>query len=103
MQPGAWAGVVRGTSPDCAFVAVTKAKWDCRKTEIHQLRQAVDEASSSRGDGKVDHKMLEQVAGFLNHVARAYPTIKMYLNGVYATMNAWRPDWDEEGWKMGNL
>ena len=46
-------------------------------------------------------KMLEQVAGFLNHVARAYPLLKIYLNGIYATMNAWRPDRDEAGWKTG--
>ncbi|KAL7564367.1 hypothetical protein ACA910_001517 [Epithemia clementina (nom. ined.)] len=49
----------------------------------------------------VDHKTLEQVAGYLNQVAQAYPTIKIYLNGVYATLNAWRPDCDEDGWKTG--
>ncbi|KAL7580706.1 hypothetical protein ACA910_002213 [Epithemia clementina (nom. ined.)] len=49
----------------------------------------------------VNHKTLEQVAGYLNHVARAYPTIKIYLNGVYATLNAWHPDHDEDGWKTG--
>ncbi|KAL7580181.1 hypothetical protein ACA910_012932 [Epithemia clementina (nom. ined.)] len=101
-QPGAWAGVVCGTSPDRPFVAVMQTKWDRTKSEVHRLRQAIDEASSAAGDGKVDCKMLEQTAGFLNHVAQAYHTIKMYLNGVYATMNVWRPDRDKEGWKVGN-
>ncbi|KAL7570121.1 hypothetical protein ACA910_019966 [Epithemia clementina (nom. ined.)] len=68
--------------------------------EISRPRVQVDLANAPRGDGKVDHKTLEQVAGFLNHVARAFPTIKLYLNGIYATMNAWRPDRDEDGWKV---
>ncbi|KAL7580626.1 hypothetical protein ACA910_002142 [Epithemia clementina (nom. ined.)] len=69
--------------------------------EISRLRVQVDLANSPGGDGKVDHKTLEQVAGFLNHVARAFPTIKLYLNGVYAMLNAWRPDQDKDGWKVG--
>ncbi|KAL7559916.1 hypothetical protein ACA910_007283 [Epithemia clementina (nom. ined.)] len=28
------------------------------------------------------------------------PPIQIYLNGVYASMNAWRPDRDEEGWRL---
>ncbi|KAL7571135.1 hypothetical protein ACA910_014740 [Epithemia clementina (nom. ined.)] len=61
----------------------------------------VDMANATGSDGKVDHKTLEQVTGFLNHVARAFPTIKLYLNGVYATLNSWRADRDEDGWKVG--
>ncbi|KAL7556539.1 hypothetical protein ACA910_017630 [Epithemia clementina (nom. ined.)] len=91
-RPGAWAGVVCGTMPTRPFVSVTQEKWNRTKIEIARLRAQVNLANATGGDGKVDHKTLEQVAGFLNHVARAFPTIKIYLNGVYATLNAWRPD-----------
>ncbi|KAL7563713.1 hypothetical protein ACA910_021412 [Epithemia clementina (nom. ined.)] len=100
--PGAWAGVVCMTRPICQYVSVTQEKWDKTKQEIHRLKQEVSHAQGP-GSGHVSHKVLEQVAGFLNHVARAFPTIKIYLNGVYATLNAWRPDRDEEGWKIGQF
>ncbi|KAL7571687.1 hypothetical protein ACA910_011214 [Epithemia clementina (nom. ined.)] len=59
-------------------------------------------ATEPGGDGKVDHETLEQVAGILNHVARTFPTITIYLNSVYATMNSWHPDRDKEGWRVGD-
>ncbi|KAL7565773.1 hypothetical protein ACA910_010211 [Epithemia clementina (nom. ined.)] len=101
-RPGAWAGVVCGTIPDRPYITVTLSKWEKTKTEIARLRSGLDKALAQHGDCKMNRKMLEQVTGYLNHVARAFPTIKLYLNGVYATMNAWRPDRDEEGWRLGN-
>ncbi|KAL7573419.1 hypothetical protein ACA910_013739 [Epithemia clementina (nom. ined.)] len=47
-------------------------EWERTEAKISQLRAAVEEAMGPAGDHKVDHKMLEQVAGFLNHVARAF-------------------------------
>ncbi|KAL7568689.1 hypothetical protein ACA910_021685 [Epithemia clementina (nom. ined.)] len=82
-------------------MAVTQSKWDKTKEEVKRLCNEVNTASSLGGDKMVDHKTLEQVAGYLNHVARAYPTIKLYLNGVYTTLNAWRPDRNKDGWKTG--
>ncbi|KAL7570650.1 hypothetical protein ACA910_014924 [Epithemia clementina (nom. ined.)] len=101
-RPGAWAGVVCGTRPSRPFVSVTQEKWDKTKQEVQRLTEEVRHA---QGEGRrhVSHKVLEQVAGFLNHVARAFPTIKIYLNGVYATLNAWQPYWDEDGWKNGQF
>ncbi|KAL7573562.1 hypothetical protein ACA910_008700 [Epithemia clementina (nom. ined.)] len=101
-RPVAWAGVVCGTYPDRPYVSVTTSKWEQTKEEVSQLREGLDQAFATGGDRKMDCKTLEQVAGYLDHVTRAFPTIKVYLNGVYATMNAWRPDCDEEGWKVGH-
>ncbi|KAL7581013.1 hypothetical protein ACA910_005822 [Epithemia clementina (nom. ined.)] len=100
-RSGAWAGVVCGSAPNRPFVAVTQSKWDRTKEEVKQLCNEVNTALAPGGNNLVDHKSLEQVVGYLNHVARAYPTIKLYLNGVYATLSAWRPDRDEDGWKTG--
>ncbi|KAL7555953.1 hypothetical protein ACA910_015251 [Epithemia clementina (nom. ined.)] len=101
-RPGAWAGVVCETTPMWPYITITQSKWEQTKSEIAKLRAMVVCATEPGGDGKVDHKTLEQVAGFLNHVTRAFPTIKIYLNGVYAAMNSWRPDRDEEGWRVGD-
>ncbi|KAL7556763.1 hypothetical protein ACA910_009419 [Epithemia clementina (nom. ined.)] len=95
-RPGAWAGVVCGTSPLRPYLSVTQEKWDKSKQEIQRLKQEAVHAQTTV-QGYVTHKVLEQVAGFLNHVARSFPTIRLYLNGVYATLNAWCPDCDEDG------
>ncbi|KAL7565118.1 hypothetical protein ACA910_005125 [Epithemia clementina (nom. ined.)] len=100
-RPGAWAGGVCGTTPSRLYETVMQTKWDKAKSEIARVRLEIDNAYLPSGDGKVSHKVLEQVAGYLNHVARAFPTIRLYLNGVYATLNAWRPDRDEDGWRVG--
>ena len=101
-SPGAWAGVVCGTSPRRPFMAVSQEKWDKTKKEIARLRKEVDERTQAKPRGSISRKTLEQVAGFLNHVGRAYLVIRIYLNGVYASMNSWRPDRDEDGWKVGS-
>jgi hypothetical protein len=99
--PGAWAGVLVGTTEQ-VYVSVTDEKWAKTKQEIRRLRVAYDVATAPGGNHLLDRKLLEQVAGFLVHVTGAYPRLKVYLNGIYATMNSWRPDRDEEGWKVGD-
>ncbi|KAL7579190.1 hypothetical protein ACA910_011361 [Epithemia clementina (nom. ined.)] len=101
-RPGAWAGVVCGTTPMRPYISITQTKWGQTKMEIALLRQELHTTHAPTSDGKIDHKTLEQVAGFLNHVAWAFPTICIFLKGIYGTMNAWRPDRDEDGWKIGN-
>jgi hypothetical protein len=93
--------VAVGTAPDNIYVSVAMEKWQKTKSEIARLRQHYVQATTSSCDHLLEIKMLEQVAGFLNHVARAYPLLHIYLNGIYATMNVWRPDRDKEGWKTG--
>ena len=96
-SPGAWAGVICGTSPRRPFMAVSQEKWDKTKQEIARLQKEIDDRNQARPKGTISRKTLEQVAGFLNHVGRAYLVIRIYLNGVYASMNSWRPDRDEDG------
>jgi hypothetical protein len=45
-------------------------------------------------------KWLEQIRGFLVHVAQTYPAIKSYLIGVHMTIDSWRTDHDWEGWRV---
>ena len=91
-QPGAWAGVVCGTYPTRPYMAVTQEKWDKTKQEIQRLREEIDGRGTATPVGTITTKVLEQVAGYLNHIGRAYHVMRIYLNGVYASMNSWRPD-----------
>jgi hypothetical protein len=100
-EPGAWAGAVVGATSENIFDSVTVEKWTKARSEIARLREAYDKALAPSGTGKISSKLLEQVAGYLNHIGRAYKIIRVYLNGIYATLNSWRPDRDEEGWKTG--
>ena len=48
----------------------------------------------------LDFKQLESEVEFLCHVSRTYPIIFPYLKGFYNTMNNWRWDRNEDGWKL---
>ena len=101
-SPGAWAGVVCGTEPRRPYKTVSQEKWEKTKKEVGRLREEMDQLATATPKDTMNSKTLEQVAGFLNHVGRAFPVIRIYLNGVYATLNSWRPDRDDEGWKIGS-
>jgi hypothetical protein len=41
----------------------------------------------------------ERFVGFVVYVSMTYTSLVPYLKGIYLTLNSWRPDQDEEGWK----
>ncbi len=49
--------------------------------------------------GLLNRKDLECKRGFLIHVARTYPVMTPYLKGLHQTIDGWRKDRDEGGWK----
>jgi hypothetical protein len=49
---------------------------------------------------RLNRKRLEQIWGFLIHVVQTYPTMKPYLIGLHMTIDGWRPNCDEEGWRL---
>ena len=44
--------------------------------------------------------MLERIRGFFNHLAIAYDTMLSFLKGFHNTIDGWRDNRDEEGWKI---
>ncbi|KAL7561472.1 hypothetical protein ACA910_010986 [Epithemia clementina (nom. ined.)] len=50
-RPGAWAGVVCGTTPDCPYISITKEKWTRTKAEIQRLKQAATKSISGTMTG----------------------------------------------------
>jgi hypothetical protein len=47
----------------------------------------------------LSRKRLEPIRGYLVHVAQTYSMFSRYLIGLHMTINFWRPNWDQDGWR----
>ena len=95
-QPGAWAGIVVHNDPSLGIVVLTSQdKWDRTKAICNHWMSAL-----MAGKTEVPFKQLESDRGFLVYVANAYPAMKPYLKGFHLSLEMWRGDRDEEGWKI---
>ena len=92
--PGAWAGSIIHTMDDKVCVLVSQDKWDKTKKWVAWMEQVLNESS------EINHKELERCRGFLIYVSRTYRPFIPYLRGVHKTIDNWRHDRDEEGWKI---
>jgi hypothetical protein len=52
--------------------------------------------------GYLPHKQLESYPGFLVYVSRTYPAMVPYLKGIHLTLDSWRANRDEDGWRQMN-
>jgi hypothetical protein len=52
--------------------------------------------------GKLSHKIAEKCRGFLVYVSRTYRAMVPYLKGLHLTLDFWRADRDEDGWRVAN-
>jgi hypothetical protein len=48
----------------------------------------------------LDRKRLESIRGFLLYLTRTYPNMTPHLKGLHLSIDGWRPDRDEAGWKL---
>jgi hypothetical protein len=48
----------------------------------------------------LQRKPLESTRGFFVHLMRTFPIITPYLKGMHLTLEGWRPNRDEEMWKL---
>jgi hypothetical protein len=111
-EPGAWAGSVVATVDGVVTKFVTKERW--RKTQgyIRWLAKKIgvmgdqwsneipdDEDAKASPTGCLPHKQAERIRGFLIYVSRTYKSMVPYLKGLHLTLDFWRPDRDEEGWR----
>jgi hypothetical protein len=93
-KPGAWAGSVVETSDEGVFVTVSQEKWDKCNRYIGDI---IEELSKTQ---QLNHKELEKKRGFLIYVTRTFPAMVPYLKGIHQTLEMWRPNRDEDGWKI---
>jgi hypothetical protein len=100
-RPGAWAGAVVESDQDTGlYVTITQKKWDKVKTIIERYVNILQEDKATRGEVMINRKVLEQDVGFLVHVFMTYENLRPFLKGFYLTLNGWRFDRNEEGWKL---
>jgi hypothetical protein len=48
----------------------------------------------------LEFKPLERKRGFLIYVTRTLPSMFFYLKGIHQTLDTWRPNRREDGWKL---
>jgi hypothetical protein len=57
---------------------------------------------SGSADGLLKYKILEQIRGFLCHLAMTYLLVTPYLKGLHLTLASHHPGCDAFGWKMAS-
>ena len=94
-QTGAWAGSVQWTTPEGVYQLTSEEKWCKGKAQVEELEGMILESPEA-----LNHHRLTQIRGYLGHLAEPYPEIKPYLNGLHLTIDGWRENRDEEGWRL---
>ena len=93
--PGAWAGGIIRTENNEVRVLISQEKWDKTKAILQELEEMVKERPL-----ELDRHRLEQMRGFLNYVVQTYKNMTPYLTGIHMTIDSWRPNRDEDGWRI---
>jgi hypothetical protein len=94
-RPGAWTGSVVRTDGGEVSLLVGEDKWNKGKSMIAELIALVDKAPEA-----LPRKRLEQIRGYLVHLAQTYPIFSSYLIGLHMTIDFWRPNRDQDGWRF---
>jgi len=93
-RPGSWAGVRVVITNDEVYLCVSDERWAKTQEAIYWM---LEEAKRMSG---MDFKRLESIRGFLVYVSQVYISMKPYLRGIHMTLDSWRPNRDEDGWKV---
>ena len=83
------------------YKLVTQERWDKTKAKIDWIWKEVQEILAGIKPD-MDYKTMESYRGFLIYVARTYTTLVPYLKGIPLTLDSWRPNRDDDGWKITN-
>jgi hypothetical protein len=120
-SPGAWAGATVCTDWNNAYKSVTDDQWMKTKKRIRWLAfQAGLTAAAADLDKLLDLKelglerreapegcMLHKTAGsywgFLVYVSRTYHAMVPYLKGIHLSLDRWRENRNEDGWRIANV
>lgn len=99
-KPGPWAGaVIEAVDGEGLYVSTSDEKWKKMKNIIERYSQEIEQCTTK--EIWVDRKRLEQDTGFLVHMFLAYENMRPYLKGFYLSLNSWRFDRDDGGWRLG--
>jgi hypothetical protein len=106
------AGAVIVSDETGVYKLVTDARWEKTRRKIRWFASYVGLVPKNEEDeeqlekerkmcpfGQLPHKTAESYRGFLVDVSRTYSAMVPYLKGIHLTIDSWRPNRDEDGWK----
>ena len=93
---GAWAGAVVHVVDDLGVCVLTSEEKWCKFKDI--LRKWLERLEE--GETELDHKELLSDRGFCVYLTKSYPPMIPYLKGFHLTIEMWRGNRDEDGWKL---
>ena len=93
-KSGAWIGALFRADKNSIGIVTSQDKWDKAKRIIDKWIPLVSFNSA------VDRKDMERDRGFLVHLSMIYPCLTPYLKGFHLSLESWRPDRDQHGWKL---
>jgi len=96
---GAWAGTIYHTSSTKIQTTVSVIKWKKAKDYIDMLNMEIRD----NPEVEFNFKLLEQIRGFLCHLAMTYEILFPFLKGFHLTLCSHLPKRNEEGWKLADL
>jgi len=96
INTGAWAGSIIEADDDNIYKSVAQGKWD----KVVKILTRIEAELESSLTNKLSFKPLERDRGFLVHLAMTYTVINPFLKGVHQTIDSWRPNRYQDGWKM---
>jgi hypothetical protein len=99
--PGAWAGASMSTDDTDVYKSVTQERWEKLKTRLSWISEHYD--GSRWGFAQrplLEHAELERIRGFLVYVTRTYKALTPYLKGVHLTLDSWRGNRNDDGWRL---
>ena len=94
-KAGAWTGAIVWTNGEDVLVRVSEEKFRKTQALIDEVLELIAACPTC-----LPRKRLEQIRGFLVYVTRTYPASIPYMKGLHLTIDFWRPNRDEEGWKQ---
>jgi hypothetical protein len=97
-DPGAWAGAIFSTLSDKITQTVSQAKWEKGRAYVQLI---LEKMIANPVDCSLSYKYLEQLRGFLVHLAMTFEFLKPYLKGLHHTLAYHLGKRDKLGWKRG--
>jgi hypothetical protein len=73
---------------------ISKDKWEKTKSLLVEPRDMLNLHPQA-----MSWKRLEQIRGYLVHIAQTYVMFSSYLIGLHMTIDFWRPNRDQDGWR----
>ena len=103
--PGLWSGCLIMTDNKNIYVSTSQEKWTKGKEILQGWWKILENHRMKKLAGQpfFDFEEMRSSRGFLIHLGRTYPWIMPRLKGVHLTLDGWRGNRDNSGWKLSEI